>query len=81
MKVKNNFFVIALILSLVLAVGVVSAAEDISFEQSNTNKISNNPDINQGYSKLSANEAENENAVGKLSQSPNGGGGKSTPRN
>ena len=72
MKVKNNFFVIALILSFILAVGVVSAAEDISFEQSNINKVSNNPDINQDYDKLSANEAED--TVGKLSQTPNGGG-------
>ena len=72
MKVLNKFFVIALLLSLILAVGVVSAADDISFEQSNTNKISNNPDINQDYDKLSANEAED--TVGKLSQTPNGGG-------
>ena len=72
MKVLNKFFVIALLLSFILAAGVVSAADDMTFEQSNTNKITtNNPDINPDYNydKLTTKETKNENNVDKLSTS------------
>ena len=72
MKVLNKFFVIALLLSFILAAGVVSAADDMTFEQSNTNKITtNDPDINPDYNydKLTTKETKNENNVDKLSTS------------
>lgn len=76
MKVTSKLFVFALILSLILTVGAVAAAEDMSFDQSDEEAVLQETDmeLDQGQDnddeKLSASEADDD------LNSPIGGGGK-----
>ena len=71
MKVKNKIFIFALILSLIFTVGCV-AAEDLSFDQSELEKVSDETEV-----KL--NQEENmveDDSQDTLSSQQNGGGAK-----
>lgn len=76
MKVTSKLFVFALILSLILTVGAVAAAEDMSFDQSDEEAVLQETDMELDTSqdnddeKLSASEADDD------LNSPIGGGGK-----
>ena len=53
MKAKSKILIIALLLSLIFSVGAVAAAEDMTFDQSNTGEVPlgasvETPDTNQG---------------------------------
>ena len=70
MKVKNKIFIFALILSLIFTVGTVVAAEDLSFDQSELEMVSDETEM-----KLNQEEdlVETED---KNSNSPIGGGAR-----
>ena len=55
MKVKNKIFIIALILSLILSVTAVAAADDITFDQSDIQAVSDETEL-----KLDANQDDDE---------------------
>ena len=70
MKVKNKIFIFALILSLIFTVGTVVAAEDLSFDQSELEKVSDETEIE-------LNQEENmveDDSQDTLSSQQNGGG-------
>lgn len=73
MKVTTKLFVVALILSLILTVSAVAAAEDITFDQSDVQAVSDETNIElseEDETVLAENEDE------KDSNSPLGGGAK-----
>lgn len=75
MKVKQKFFIFALILSLILSVGAVMAADDMTFDQSELKAVSTETDI-----ELSENSISEEIGASEEETSQLGGGRNRTVR-
>ena len=73
MKVKQKFFIFALILSLILSVGAVMAADDMTFDQSELKTVSTETDIELSENSISAEIGASEEETSQL-----GGGRKAT---
>ena len=68
MKVKQKFFIFALILSLILSVGAVMAADDMTFDQSELKAVSTETDIELSENSISTEIGESEEETSQLGE-------------